>query len=186
MTTPGGIRPAAVVLPWASAGFHERSAAESRPVERTTEAPRAAAGDGAPAAAPLARDRVAVDEATLLSAAVLLDVLATATRRLEARPAVLAEVVQVAVDLGAHGVDDADERLEALVALAAGDAGARRAELAMTLAAALSGDDAGEAATPTPAGVATALRRIEAATQLAVREARAVLEARATPELHQA
>lgn len=186
MTSPGGIRPAAVVLPWASAGFHERSTAESRPGERSTELPRGMAAEGAPTPTPLARDRVEVDEATLLSAAVLLDVLATATRRLEARATVLADVAHIAVDLGAQGADDDDERLEALVALAAGDVGARRGELAMTLAAALGGDEAGEAAAPTPAGVATALCRIAAATQLAVREARAVLEARVTPELRQA
>jgi hypothetical protein len=140
-----------------------------------------APGSLAPPALPAA-DRVDLDERTLLSAAVVLDVLASATRRLDAQATVLADLAQVAVEIRGHGAEDVEARLEALVVVAAGDAGARRAEVATTLAA-LAGDGA---TSPTPATVAAALRRIEAATRIAVREARAVLEARGTPDVHQA
>lgn len=126
-------------------------------------------------------DRPPLDEEDLVSAAVVLDVLATRTRALAAAPTLLAEVGVTLAEVGALAGMDA-ERLAALLAHAAGATGAGRESVCRRLRWLAS--PAGAETTDARA-VASALRRIERGAALVLREARLVLEASTAPDFRQ-
>ncbi len=121
-------------------------------------------------------DRSSLDEQGLVAAAVALDVLATRTRKLAATPTLLAELADTLRSVGGLGGVES-ENVPALLAHARSRSGTARAALCLTLAGNLEDAHAGAAVT-TPESLWVALRRVEQAAGLVVREARLRLEAR--------
>jgi hypothetical protein len=124
----------------------------------------------------------------LISLAVALDVLSTWTTPLRARPEVLDDLTNTLLRVAAVGGEGAEEHIRSILALAAGPTGAGRAALTGSLAELLGGSPNVEGVpvpgTPftTPGSVETAMRRVEAAARLVVREACLLLAAREAME----
>jgi hypothetical protein len=143
-------------------------------------------------------DRRPLQQASLISAAVALDLLATQTRKLEGERTVLSDLAVVLLHVGSLGGID-ELAVERLLTHAQSVTGRNRALLSHQLAARMQ-----EAAAPGPAGaerettvvgtarptsprsVADALRRIDTAADRAIAEARLRLEAQEPIEYKQA
>ena len=132
-------------------------------------------------------DRRALEPRALMSLAVALDVLATLTRQVAGGDTILADLTTVLLEVGAlGGIDGAAE--ERLLSHAASRAGQIRATLSRQVASRMQAQPMVEsevtatavtlAVPSTPRAVSRAVRRIEAATEVVLREARLRLEAR--------
>jgi hypothetical protein len=134
-------------------------------------------------------DRAAVDDELLLRVAVVLDVMATATRRLAAGPTILAELTAIAARVANAGATGEEEEtaMASLLAAAASEAGDGRAVLARSISERLATAEMGPAPVlSTPTSVAAALRRTEQLAQAVVTAARLLLEAQADVTFRQA
>ena len=138
-------------------------------------------------------DRVPLEPNALLAAAVALDILASATRAIEASPAVLSELTATLLSVGRIGGIDA-AAIERLLGHAESRVGNTRASLSRLLAVCMAtsrradgeptAPGAAHASTPRAAG--QALRRIEAAAEVAIHESRLRLDAQEVVEYKRA
>lgn len=139
-------------------------------------------------------DRTSFDPDALLAAAVALDILATGTRGIDSSPTVLTELTEVLLALGHFGGMD-DTAVGRLLDHAQSPVGNSRAGLSRHVAVRMSAlpqadqDEPtaiGAAHASTPRAAAKALRRIEMAADVAVREARLLLDAQEIVQYKQA
>lgn len=180
MTLPGKIQ--GVFLPWAQAVAAAAPSDSARPntsapldrMERT--APQRKARDARVAYRPLPvvpeSDRRPLDREALMRLAIALDVLSMLTQELAAHPEILQRLSEKLADVGRLGGTD-DDGLRELVEHAHSAHAAARAVLSQELSA---GND-GEPQLATATGVARALRAIEAAARLVVKDATLLLSA---------
>jgi hypothetical protein len=131
-------------------------------------------------------DRRRLETRALMSLSVALDVLATLTRQVAGGETVLADLTASLLQVGAlGGIDDAAE--DRLLSHAASRAGQIRASLSRQVASRMQAQPRAEgeatatamslALPSTPRAVSRAIRRVEAATEVVLREARLRLEA---------
>lgn len=121
-------------------------------------------------------DRAHLDEDHLVSLAVALDVLSTATTSLQATPEVLQQLVQALIYVGRLGGLDLP-RVQALLDFATGEAASRRTQLSDELFQCQSRAAGGEDGASSPTSVLSATRDLERAAHLVVREAVLLLQA---------
>jgi hypothetical protein len=131
-------------------------------------------------------DRRTLDSRALMSLAVALDVLATLSRQVEGGDTVLADLTAALLQVGTLGGIDSKAE-ERLLSYAASRAGQIRATLSRQVASSMraqpmaaaevTGTGVTVAVLSTPRAVSRAVRRIEAATDVVLREARLRLEA---------
>ena len=154
------------------AGLTLQGPADGRAPRRLLEPPLRAAGlPMEPMPTVPAEDRGALDPEDLVSLAVSLDVLASATREISAGPTVLQQFCQALLYVARLGGAE-DATLTGLMEFAVGSGGLLREAHAQ-------GDDRPLPPPPsTPQGVAASLRDIEATATLLVREATLLLDAR--------
>jgi hypothetical protein len=135
-------------------------------------------------------DRTSLRRDALVSLAVVLDVLATRTRRIEATRTLLTQLTAVLLDVGLLGGLDGSA-IRRLLDHAANHVGHSRAALTrhlcecMFLAGRSADSDQETSAASTPRAAGRALRRLEAAAQVVIQEATLRLEAQEGVEYRQ-